>query len=121
MADSRTRVPISELVDLEELTQARGGQPPTPANLRGALPPGWALDDDPAFAKKDMRLLFRQGWMLVIGMLVFGAAGIVFFLEVFPRGWSGVLRFAILLVILGLVGGVVGPLITRALSRRSPS
>ena len=119
MADTRTRVPIGELVDLEQLKAKRGGAAPTPANLRAALPPGWALDDDHAYAKKDMRLLFRRGWMLAIGMLLFGAAGIIFFIEVFPRGWSGVLRFVVLLVILALVGGVVGPLITRALNGRS--
>ena len=119
MGDTRTRVPIGELVDLEQLTASLNGQAPTPANLRAALPPGWALDDDPAFAKKDLRLLFRRGWLLAIGMLLFGAAGILFFIEVFPRGWSGVMRFMTLLAILGLVGGVVGPMITRALSGKS--
>ena len=119
MSEPRARVPIGELVDLDALRAERGGQDPTPANLRGALPPGWALDDDHLYAKKDMRLLFRQGWMLAIGMLLFGAAGILFFIEVFPRGWGGVLRFVILLAILALVGGVVGPMITRGLSRRA--
>ncbi len=119
MAEPRTRVLVGELIDLEALRAERGGREPTPANLRAALPPGWALDDDHEHAKKDMRLLFRQGWMLAIGMLLFGAAGILFFIEVFPRGWSGVLRFVILLGILALVGGVVGPMITRGLSRRA--
>jgi hypothetical protein len=118
MADRRARVPVEELVDLDALRAARGGREPTPANLRAALPPGWALDDDLAHAHRDLRLLFRQGWLLALGMVLFGGAAVLFFLEVLPRGWSGFLRFAALVLVLALVGGVAGPIITRALGRR---
>ena len=37
----------------------------------------------------------------------------------FPKGWSGVLRAGILLVVLVVVGGVIAPGITKSLHRGS--
>ena len=113
---SRRRVPVSALVDLEMLRQ--DGRPPTPARIRSALPRGWALDDDHLHAHRDARLLFREGWILVLGLLVFGSVGLGFLWGAMPQGWSGVLRLATLAAIVLVVGGVVAPGITRALNRR---
>lgn len=99
-------------------TLGRGGRPPTPRELREALPRGWALDDDHLHAHRDARLLFREGWILVLGLLIFGALGGFFLIDAMPAGWRGALRLVLLLGIVLLVGGVVGPLITRALHRR---
>lgn len=115
--DPLRHVPVEELVDLASL--GRDGRPPTPRELRAALPPGWALDDDGLTAHRDARLLFRRGWVLGLGLVLFGAAGLLFFAEVFPRGWRGVGRFAVLVVVILLAGGVVGPIVTRGLMRRS--
>ena len=110
------RVPVSELVDLERLRS--DGRAPTPRQIRAALPRGWALDDDGEHAHKDARLLFREGWILVCGLVVFGSVGLVFLWGAVPRGWSGVLRLVVLVAIVVVVGGLVGPLITKALNRR---
>jgi hypothetical protein len=118
MPDARG-VPVSELIGPEGLAAlGRHGRPPTPRELQDALPAGWVLADDGVHARRDLRLLFRRGWLLAIGMVLFGAAGIAFFVEVLPGGTRGVLRFAAMLFVLLLVGGVVGPIITRALTRR---
>lgn len=114
--DGPERVPIGELVDLDALR--RGGREPTPARLRAALPRGWVLEDDLRHARRDARLLFREGWILLVGLVVFGSAAVGLFWSTFPRGWSGVLRGAVLLAALLLIGGVVAPLVTRALHRR---
>ncbi len=68
--------------------------------------------------QRDLRVMFSEGWVLAIGLFVFGAAAVVFFFEVLPRGWRGLSRFALLVVAVVLVGGVVAPIITRALLRR---
>ena len=109
------RVPVSELVELERV--GPGHRPPTPAELRAALPRGWVLDADGSTARSDLRLLFREGWVLVLGLVAFGAVGLGFLWGAFPRGAGGFLRFAVLIGIVLLAGGVVGPLITRALHR----
>jgi hypothetical protein len=62
-------------------------------------------------------MLARHGWVLVAGLVSFGTAGLWLFQETFPRGWRGVGRFAVLIGIVALAGGVVGPMITRALMR----
>lgn len=111
-------VPIEQLVDVDSLRS--DGARPTPKQLREALPAGWVLDEDGRHARRDLRVLARDGWVLVIGLLCFGAAGIAFFYEVFPKGGRGVLRFAILVAVVLLAGGLVGPMITRALLRRGP-
>jgi hypothetical protein len=110
-------VPLEELLDVERL-RAQKGRPPTPSELRAALPRGWALAPDGRSARRDARLLFREGWILLLGLVVFGSAGLAFLLGSLPRGWSGVLRLAALVLAVLLAGGVVAPLVTRALNRR---
>ena len=110
-------VPVEELVDLS--TVGPGTRPPTKRELRAALPRGWALDDDGKTAHRDARLLFREGWILVIGLVLFGGAAIFFFQSVLPRGAAGFLRFGLAAGAVLIVGGWVGPLISRALLRRS--
>jgi hypothetical protein len=112
----RERVPIDQLVDLSKA--GRGGAPPTRSDLRRALPKGWVLDDDGLHAIRDRRLLFGQGWILLTAMIVFGALSIAIFASAAPRGWSALIRVGILIVVLVLIGGVIGPLITRALHKR---
>ena len=114
--DSGERVPICELIDVEALSE--DGKPPHPARLRAALPRGWVLEDDHLHARRDLRLFFREGWILIVGLAIFGGLALLSFWSVFPRGWSGVLRFAALVAIVLVTGGVVGPMITRALGRR---
>lgn len=109
-------VPISELIDLASV--GPGTRPPTPRELRAALPRGWALDDNLRTAHRDARLLFTEGWILVVGMVLFGGAGIFFFSTVLPRGFGGFLRFAAIAAAVLLIGGIAGPLITKALLRR---
>jgi hypothetical protein len=111
------RVPIEELVDLARVGQA--GRAPTPAELRAALPRGWVLEDDLCHARRDARLLFREGWIQVVGLLVFGGVGATFLLDAVPRGWVGLARLVLLVAAVLLVGGVVAPLVTRALHRRA--
>lgn len=66
---------------------------------------------------RDRRWLFRESWVLLLGMLCFGAGGLTFLWGAMPRSWTGLLRLALLLGIVLLVGGLVGPLISRALMR----
>lgn len=111
------RVPVEELVDLQRV--GPGHRPPTPSELRAALPRGWVLEQDGAHARRDARLLFREGWILVVGLVSFGAVGLSFLLGAMPRGWGGLGRLAVLVVVVLAVGGLVGPMVTRALNRRS--
>ena len=113
---SPERVHVSLLVDLESLSE--DGRPPHPARLRAALPRGWVLEPDGEHARRDLRLFFREGWILIVGMAVFGGIALLTFWSVFPSGLSGVLRFAGLVLVVLLVGGVVGPIVTRALMRK---
>lgn len=112
----RPRVEVSELVDLARLRA--DGRPPTPAQIRAALPRGWSLDDDGVHAVRDRRLLFREGWILIVGLVSFGAVAAGLFWSTFPRGWRGVTRLGLLVVAFVVIGGVVAPMITRALNRR---
>ena len=102
-------------VDLDAIQ--KGDRPPTPRAIRAALPRGWALAEDNEHAYRDARLLFREGWILVVGLVVFGGLVAVLFWQTFPNGWRGVLRLAGLMVLVLLAGGVVGPMVTRALNR----
>jgi hypothetical protein len=113
---SEHRVRVDSLVDLSKIR--RDGRPPTPAELRAALPNGWKLDDDGEHAVRDLRLFFSQSWVLVLGLVMFGAAGIGLFITTFPRGERALWRVAILIGVMVVIGGVIGPLITRALNRR---
>jgi hypothetical protein len=110
------RVPIEDLIDLAALRE--GGREPTPARLRAALPRGWVLEDDLRHARRDLRLFFREAWILIAGLVVFGSSAVLLFWSTFPRGWSGVLRGAILVVAMLVIGGLVAPMVTRALHRR---
>ena len=113
------RVPVSELIDIARV--GPGTRPPNARELRAALPRGWVLEDDGVTARRDVRLLFREGWILVVGLVVFGAAGLGLFYVTFPSGWSGVARFALLLGGLLLAGGLIAPWITRTLGQRGRS
>ena len=113
---SEQRVRVDELVDLSKIRS--DGRPPTPAQLRAALPNGWKLDDDGVHAVRDLRLFFSQSWVLVLGLVMFGAAAIGLFATTFPRGERALLRVAILVGVMIVIGGVIGPLVTRALNRR---
>lgn len=110
------RVHVDQLVDRSKIR--RDGRPPTPAELRAALPRGWKLDDDGEHAVRDLRLFFSQGWVLICGLVMFGAAVIGLFATTLPRGWRAFARVGILLAILLVIGGVIGPMITRAINRR---
>ena len=110
------RVPIEDLVDLAALRD--DGRDPTPTQLRQALPAGWVLDEDGRHARRDLRVLARDGWVLLIGLVLFGAAGFFLFWDSFPRGWRGLGRFAVLIALVLFAGGLAGPMITRALKRR---
>jgi len=112
----RASVPVEELVDLARL--GRDGRPPTPRELRAALPRGWALDEDGRHAHRDARLFFREGWILVLGLVLFGAIGGFFLIDAAPRGPAGAVRLLVLIGLVALAGGVAGPLVTRALHRR---
>jgi len=116
MPKERILIPIGELIDVAALETP--GRPLTPRRIREALPRGWALAEDGEHAYRDLRLFFREGWILVLGMLIFGTLGSVFIFRGLPPGWGGIARLLGLLVALLLVGGYVGPLITRALIRK---
>jgi hypothetical protein len=111
------RVPLAELIDRERLEAL--GPAPTPSQLRALLPRGWVPAGD-GFARRDLRLFFREGWLLVVCLVVFGSLGAHFVLGALPRGWSGFVRLLALLALVALAAGIAGPLITRALGRRAP-
>ncbi|MEM7516384.1 MAG: hypothetical protein AAF368_05630 [Planctomycetota bacterium] len=112
------QVPLAELIDLARL-ERESGRKPSPKTIREALPEGWVLCDDGLHAARDRRLLFKDGWILLLGLVCFGAAGLGLFWSTFPRGWRGITRFAIVIVVVLLAGGLVAPIITRSLNRRS--
>jgi hypothetical protein len=66
----------------------------------------------------DGRVLFRDGWMLVLFMVCFGAAGAGLFWWSSPRGGAGWVRFAASVGLVLLAGGLVAPIVTRTLYRR---
>ena len=109
------RVPLDELIEPERLRAL--GSTPSPARLRALLPRGWVPDEDGLHARRDLRLFFREGWILALCLLAFGTVGGAFLLGAMPHGWSGVLRVLLLIGVVLLAGGVVGPLVTRALRR----
>ena len=111
------RVPLHELIDPGELHAL--GPSPSPAAVRKLLPRGWVPDEDGVSARRDLRLFFREGWILVVCLVVFGSIGAMFVLGAVPRGWSGVLRVLALVAVVWLAAGIAGPIVTRAL--RSPS
>lgn len=112
------RVPVADLVDLAALAALHDGREPTKREIRAALPRGWVLEEDGVTARRDLRLFFREGWILLLGLVLFGAGGAIFFWDVFPRGWDGLLRLVLLIGAVLLAAGFVAPLITRALYRK---
>ncbi len=111
----RTRVPIDELLEPAALRAL--GPAPAPARLRALLPRGWVPAED-GFARRDLRLFFREGWILVLCLIGFGSLGAMFVLGALPRGWGGLLRLLGLLAGVALAAGLAGPLITRAVRGR---
>ncbi len=109
------RVAVEELVDLSRV--GPGTRAPTPREIREALPRGWVLEEDGVTARSDARLLFKEGWVLILGLVCFGAAVIGLFWWSFPRGSTGWVRFATVVAVVLVAGGVVGPLVTRVLTR----
>lgn len=109
-------LPLAELVDAERL--ARLGSSPSPRDLRALLPRGWVLCDDHRHARRDLRLLFREGWILLVGLVAFGSAVAGLFWWSFPRGLAGLARFALVVLVVLLAGGLVAPAVTRALRGR---
>ena len=73
------------------------------------------------FTLDPARLIFKEGWVLILGLVCFGAAVLGLFWWSFPRGGAGFARFAIVVTIVLVAGGVVGPLVTRALSAKRTS
>jgi hypothetical protein len=110
------RVPLEELVEPERLRAL--GPAPSPRELRALLPRGWVPDEDGRHARRDLRLFFREGWVLLLCLVVFGSVGALFLVGAAPRGWAGVLRLLGLLAFVVLAGGLAGPMITRALRGR---
>jgi hypothetical protein len=76
------------------------------------------LEKDGLHARRDLRRLFREGWILLCGMVIFGGVSAALFWSVLPRGWAGVGRLALGVGVLLVAGGIAAPLITRALNRR---
>lgn len=76
------------------------------------------LEPDGAHARRDLRLFFREAWILLLGLVVFGSVGLAFLWGAMPRGWGGVVRLATLVGVVLFAGGIVGPLVTRAVYRR---
>ncbi len=60
----------------------------------------------------------RQGWVLVLGLVSFGVLAVALFYETFPRGWRGIARGVTLLALMLLLGGVIAPIVSRALLKR---
>lgn len=119
-APDRSLVPLEQLVDLEALREGLPeGRPIPPQRLRDALPAGWVLAEDQLHARRDLRVLARDGWVLVLGLVSFGTIAVGLFYNTFPRGLRGILFAGTLIVLVLLAGGLVGPMITRALTRRS--
>ena len=103
-------------MDLDALRGPRGEI--HPGRLRAALPPGWRPDADGVRAVRDGRIAFRESWVLLAGLVVFGLLGGAFLVGAMPRGLGGWLRLGGMLALLLLLGGIAGPAVTRALRRR---
>jgi hypothetical protein len=64
------------------------------------------------------RLFFREAWVLLLAMVMFGAAAAGLFWWSFPSGGGAWVRLGVGVALLVLVGGFVAPIVTRALKRR---
>ncbi len=112
----RGRRRLDELIDPERLRSLESE--PSPARLRSLLPRGWVPEPDGVHARRDGRIFFREGWILVLCLVVFGALAVLFLLGGTPRGWAGILRILALVAAVWIAGGLAAPLVTRALRRR---
>ena len=108
--------PVSELIDLGSIRS--DGRKPTPKQIREALPVGWALDEDGETAFRDGRIFFRDSWVLLLGLVCFGAAGVGLFWFAMPSGGAAVVRLIVTIGVVLLAGGLIAPIMTRALNRR---
>lgn len=115
-SDRAGLVPIEQLVDLESLSD--GGRAPSVNRIREALPPGWVLQPGGREARRDLRVLARDGWVLLTGLVCFGAAVIGLFSYSLPKGGEGLWTLLMIIVTLIVSAGWVGPMITKALMRR---
>jgi len=68
--------------------------------------------------RRDGRLLFRDGWMLILFLVCFGAAAGGIFWWSAPRGGAGWIRFGVAVLLVLVAGGIVAPIVTRAIYRR---
>ena len=64
------------------------------------------------------RLLFRDGWLLLLALVCFGAAALGLFWWSFPRGARAWLHLAVAVGLVLLAGGIAAPVVTRSLKRR---
>jgi hypothetical protein len=94
-------------------------RPPTPREQRESLPRGFVLDSDGKTVRRDARLLFREGWMLLLCLVCFAASAAGLFWWSFPRGGAGWIRLAAAIAVLLVAGGIAAPALTRALTRRN--
>lgn len=69
-------------------------------------------------ADREGRLLFREGWMLALCLVCFGAAAFGLFWWSSPRGGAAWLRLGLSVAIVLVAGGFAAPIVTRALLRR---
>ena len=76
------------------------------------------IDESTEPPRKARRLFYDEGWVLLIGLIAFGAAALGLFWMVLPSGPAGFLRLAAMAGVLLLCGGLIGPLVTRAIRKR---
>jgi hypothetical protein len=112
---ARRLVPLDELIGAERMQAL--GPAPSQAALRAALPRGWVPAEDGRHARRDLRLFFREGWILALCLVSFGTLGAMFLLGAMPRGARGLGRLALLVFVLWIAATYAGPRITRALKR----
>ena len=72
----------------------------------------------PPLQRRDARLLFREGWMLALCLVCFGAAALGLFWWSSPRGLAGWIRLGLGASLVLLAGGLAAPVVARALLRR---
>ena len=104
---ARTALVEHEIVGIRVCT-------PHPIDLDARVPQARLLSG--IEVHRDARLLFREGWILLLGLVLFGALGSVFLAGGLPRGLGGILRLGVSAVVLVLVGGLVAPWITKTLN-----
>jgi hypothetical protein len=76
------------------------------------------LEPDGRTARRDLRVMAREGWVLLLALLGFGSIVAGLFWHSFPPGAAGWIRFGVLVSLVLIAGGLIAPSITRALYRR---